>query len=145
MPISQKKNIKNQKKIENLDKQTNIDLKNESDEEENLQIQYDKLLSDLKIFIHEKDCSEQEKAFFELAIKIAKNPNLTNDELRECPINDLDKFKLFCMELNQYAKDNTDSDTYNKFSNNIKIGIEKLKKIKKATWWYPYILGKFYK
>lgn len=35
------------------------------------------------------------------------------------------------MELNQYAKDNTDSDTYNKFSNNIKIGIEKLKKSKK--------------
>ncbi len=140
-----KEKYKKPKKIENLDKQTNIDLKNESDEEENLQIQYDKLLSDLKIFIHEKDCSEQEKAFFELAIKIAKNPNLTNDELRECPINDLDKFKLFCMELNQYAKDNTDSDTYNKFSNNIKIGIEKLKKIKKATWWYPYILGKFYK
>ncbi|MCZ6132316.1 hypothetical protein O6B42_00255 [Campylobacter ureolyticus] len=50
---------------------------------------------------------------------------LTNDEFRECHINDLDKFELFCIELDQYAKDNTDSDTYNKFLNNIKIGIKK--------------------
>lgn len=49
------------------------------------------------------------------------------------------------MELDQYAKDNTDSDTYNKFLSNIKIGIEKFKKIKKTTWWYPYILGNYYK
>ncbi|MCI6641518.1 MULTISPECIES: dynamin family protein [Campylobacter] len=61
--IAKEESKKKQKKIENLDKQTNINLKNEPDKEENLQIKYDKLLSNLKILYMKKIAQSKKKLF----------------------------------------------------------------------------------
>lgn len=83
------------------------------------------------------------KIFFELAIKIAKNPNLPNNQIAEFYKNlDMDNSSYLDI-LFKYAKDKTDEITYNEFVKNInnklngiKISVEPI-----DTWYIPYTWG----